>query len=177
MTESKIELTERLRSEGRWSAASKFKDVALKDFKAKGMKRHEAANAAWEAMATAFPPLESGGESTGNFRGQGGDDDLIDVDVFLERAGDRQPPDLTRDVLWVYEHLADRNAKPQEAPSLGAWSLLQWARRYRNRFFEQVLPKAMANRPPGEEEHVREAEMRAEEIEAVLRKFDRKSPT
>ena len=33
MNESKIELTERLRREGRWAEASKFKDEALADFR------------------------------------------------------------------------------------------------------------------------------------------------
>ena len=60
MTESKIELTERLRSEGRWPEASKFKDTAQRAFRDKGMKRSEAPDAAWQAMATAFPPLDIG---------------------------------------------------------------------------------------------------------------------
>ena len=172
--ESKIELTERLRAEGRWSEASKFKDARS------GIprRRHESGtrrrNAAWEAMATAFPPVADGpADPPAGTSEAAADDDLIDVDALL---ADRKPPDLTRDVLWVYDHLADRNAKPQDAPTAGAWSLLLWPRRYKNRYFEMILPKAMANRPPGEEDHVREAEMRAEEIEAVLRKFDRSPP-
>jgi hypothetical protein len=60
VTESKIELTERLRREGRWEEALKFKDTALRDFRSKGMKRSEASDAAWEAMATAYPPLDTG---------------------------------------------------------------------------------------------------------------------
>jgi hypothetical protein len=57
VNESKIALTERLRREGRWNAASKFKDDALRDFRAKGMKRDEASEAAWDAMEQAFPPI------------------------------------------------------------------------------------------------------------------------
>ncbi len=57
MNESKVELMDRLRREGRWSEASKFKDTALADFRAKGMKRDEAGAAAWEATAEAYPPL------------------------------------------------------------------------------------------------------------------------
>ncbi|MBU4400520.1 MAG: hypothetical protein KKE86_14450, partial [Planctomycetes bacterium] len=56
MNESKIELTERWRREGRWSEASRFKDAAVKDFRSQGMKRAEASDAAWEATAEAFPP-------------------------------------------------------------------------------------------------------------------------
>ena len=56
MNESKIVLTERLRREGRWGKASKFKDEALKELRSKGMKRDEASEAAWEAMEQAYPP-------------------------------------------------------------------------------------------------------------------------
>ena len=56
MNESKVELMDRLRREGRWSEASKFKDAALADFRAKGMTRDEAGAAAWEAMEKAYPP-------------------------------------------------------------------------------------------------------------------------
>ena len=56
MTESKIELTERLRREGGWAEASKFKDTAYQGVPSKGMKKAKAAEAAWEAMADAFPP-------------------------------------------------------------------------------------------------------------------------
>ncbi|HUP79040.1 MAG TPA: hypothetical protein VM260_10840 [Pirellula sp.] len=57
MNESKIALTERLRREGRWDAATKFKDDALRDFRSKGMRRDEASEAAWEAMEQAYPPI------------------------------------------------------------------------------------------------------------------------
>jgi len=198
MTESKIELTERLRREGRWSEASKFKDVALKDLRSKGMTKAEAAEAAWDAMAKAYPPLPApegqavpianGAEpepsrapaATADHRGQNGPgaatvptpaEELIDVDALLERVGDRQPPDLVRDTLWTYENLLNRKAKPENAPSLGAWSLLLWARQYRNRFFEQVLPKAMLNKPSEDEENIRQEKKSIAEITAILEKL------
>lgn len=56
MAESKIELLGRLRREGRWPGeAETFKNTALKEFKAKGVKN--ASDAAWEALGAAFPPL------------------------------------------------------------------------------------------------------------------------
>ena len=51
MPESKIVLTERLRREGRWDEASEFKDKSVAKFRADGLKRGEAAEAAWAAMA------------------------------------------------------------------------------------------------------------------------------
>ncbi len=201
MTESKMELTERLRREGRWSEASRFKDETVRKLRREGRKRTEAIEQAWAAMAASFPPLvptptaeddepgatvtvptasgcptttaDGRGESAqGNRRMAPVADDDIDIDALLERFGDGQP-NLVRDTLWTYEALANRKAKPADAPSLGAWSLLQWARQYRNRFFEQVLPKAMAARTAGEEEDqmVRRERKRCDEIEAVLRRF------
>ncbi|MHB8953845.1 MAG: hypothetical protein ACYC4U_12820 [Pirellulaceae bacterium] len=57
MNESKIELTERLRREGRWAEASWFKDEIVKKLRAEGMKRREAGEQAWREMAKAFPPV------------------------------------------------------------------------------------------------------------------------
>jgi hypothetical protein len=173
MTESKIEIVERLRRENRWPEASKFKDTALQEFRAKGMKRDEATAAAWEAMATAYPPIgEAAPETPDATAGKPSTEYDSDIDALLDRIGDGRPSDLVQDTLWAYEHLANRRIKASDAPSCGAWALLEWARQYRNRFFEQVLPKAMLNKPSEADENVREAEMRAEEIEAVLRKFD-----
>jgi hypothetical protein len=56
MQESRIEATDRLRREGRWQAASTFRDEKRREFRAAGMKRGEANEAAWEAMLVEFPP-------------------------------------------------------------------------------------------------------------------------
>jgi len=61
MSESKIGLTERLRQEGRWGEASKFKDQTVKKLRGEGMKRAEAAEEAWRRMAEAYPPLAAPG--------------------------------------------------------------------------------------------------------------------
>ncbi len=57
MNESKIVVTERLRREGRWAEASKFKDAAAANFRDSGMTRAQANEAAWNATAEKFPPL------------------------------------------------------------------------------------------------------------------------
>jgi hypothetical protein len=57
MDESKIDLTERLRREGRWAEASKFKDETVKELRKEGMRRAEAGEQAWLRMAEAYPPL------------------------------------------------------------------------------------------------------------------------
>jgi hypothetical protein len=159
--------------------ASKFKDTALADFRANGMKRNEAAEAAWEAMAKAYPPLaddtpQSSPTATAEHptpKRPIEADDGPEIDILLERIEAGQASDLVRDTLWTYENLANHRIKASDAPSCGAWALLNWAREYRNRFFEQVLPKAMLKTPPENETNAREEEIRIEEMEKVLRKM------
>lgn len=76
MNESKIQLTERLRAEGRWDEANNFRETARADFRAKGMGRQEAVDAAWQAMAEAYPALPAAeataaplGNDSGRVRG------------------------------------------------------------------------------------------------------------
>lgn len=149
MKESKIELTERLRREGRWEEASRFKDDTVKRLRGEGTKRAEAADAAWDAMAEKYPPLPPAEPKCPEPPPEVETDDS-DLDVLAARV-EGSPPDLVRDTLWAYENLENKQARPEDAPSVGAWSLLKWARDYRNRFFEQLVPRAMAARAKQEE--------------------------
>jgi hypothetical protein len=55
MEESKIELTDRLRREGRWAEASARKEAIRTQLRAEGMSRAEANPEAWRRMAAEFP--------------------------------------------------------------------------------------------------------------------------
>lgn len=57
MDESKIDLTERLRREGREKEASEYRNKVREQLRAEGKTRKEAMQAAWEAARRAFPPL------------------------------------------------------------------------------------------------------------------------
>jgi len=52
MNESKIDLTDRLRREGRWAEASKFKDAVVRELRAQGMRKTEAVEEAWRRMGS-----------------------------------------------------------------------------------------------------------------------------
>ncbi|HBO43602.1 MAG TPA: hypothetical protein DD670_06670 [Planctomycetaceae bacterium] len=138
-TESKSTLMHRLRREGRWDAASRFRDVVRRELRAKGLKRAEAREKSWEAMAEQFPPLPESAEQANEVV----DEPRID-EAILEKFRHAGPPNLISDVFWVYEHLEDRGVRPGDGPSLGAWTMLCWARRRRNQFIEQLLPRAAA---------------------------------
>jgi hypothetical protein len=81
-------------------------------------------------------------------------------------------PDLIRDILWVYDNFDKRNAKKGDAPGGGAWSLLGWSRQYKNRFFEQLLPKALAAREAaGEGDTARQERIAIERMEAIFESY------
>jgi len=146
MTESRIQLTDRLRREGRWDEASRFKDAKVAELRAEGVPRKNAQQSAWEAMAEEYPPLpvdELECDAVDEQEPQAVALDDEEVAALIARTGSH-PLDLTRDTLWVYQHVDYPQVGLDQAPGLGAWSLLQWARRNRDRFFEHMLPKAMA---------------------------------
>jgi hypothetical protein len=141
MIESKIVATERLRREKRWEEASLWRDEKRRQLRADGQTKAGSNEESWDAMLMRFPPLPpsdhgpNGGSSTGG------------LELVETSPGDYESqPDLVRDTLWTYENMARKGVKPKDAPSLGAWSLLGWARGQQDRFFGHLLPKAMASR-------------------------------
>ncbi len=134
MTESKIDLTDRLKREGRWEEASLFKDEKIKELRTTGLKRPEAQDKAWEAMEMQFPPIEIPQE------------DELDWEFTPEEIAHLSPGSLENfpeDVSWVYSHLELRDADIGSAPSAGAVGLLGWARANRADFFSKILPRAI----------------------------------
>jgi hypothetical protein len=137
-SESKIALTERLRREGRWEVASRFKDAEVLRLRSEqGLTRKAAQQAAWAAMAREFPPEASHAPAASEDQGA----DLLDPDEDLTQSA--QPQQLAADVLWVYAALAMSQVTSSQAPTRGAWALYRWARDNQQRFFEAILPKVM----------------------------------
>ncbi|MBC8354932.1 MAG: hypothetical protein H8E66_23380 [Planctomycetes bacterium] len=140
MNESRIEATDRLRREGRWSEASKFKDATVKRLRAEGKPKAEASELAWREMMTKYSPLPSSEpqpKSDDPLSLEGADPEVIDR--LAEVA-----PDWDRDVRWTYTNFAHPNPRIETAPSLSAWGLLGFARGEPNKFFSQILPPVMA---------------------------------
>jgi len=165
--ESKIVATERLRREGRWEEASMYRDEIRKKARADGHSKADANEQAWQAMSQQYPPLPQD-DLPGDILRRGVK--LLDLspDDFDGQS------DLVLDTLWVYDHLTNKGATAEAAPSLGAWSLLLWARESRNRFFEQVLPKAMSAKKKVEaDKHHVSDDKGLEEIEKMIKDFER----
>ena len=55
ITESKIEMTDRLRYEGLWTEACVYRDKVRRRLRAEGMSRQEAGHTAWQAVQQRYP--------------------------------------------------------------------------------------------------------------------------
>lgn len=112
MGESKGELTDRLRREGRFEAFKKRRE----DLKAGGTPAHEA----WRLAAAEFPP------ESGNPTPPAPSRSLTKTEI---RALKRKPGiKIAQAIRWVFDHLEGDWLQPRDAPSVGAWSLREWAR-------------------------------------------------
>ena len=175
MDESKIELTERLRREGRWEEASSFRETARADFRAKGMARKEAVEAAWDATAEAYPPLPVVDPATAADSGR------------VQGLGDIPPAwpelpanaSLQAELAWVQSnrllvveerpsgatrvHL-DRARSP--APSWSALSWLETSIRTYSKYVDVVARSLKDERD--EQEMVRRERMQIDEIHGLL---------
>jgi len=136
MTESKIGITHRLQHDGRWAEASRFKDKHIAKLRSEGTTRREAQQSAWKAMEKRFPPLSV--ESI--------PEELEAFPAELATQSSNSPDEFADDTLWVYRSLGLAEVKPKDAPSPGAWSLLRWAKRNEDRFFEHTMPKVMTHK-------------------------------
>ena len=175
MNESKIALTERLRREGRWNAASKFKDDALRDFRAKGMKRDEASEAAWEAMEQAYPPIAAVA-ATADMQAEVATDTRIHGLSEIPAGWPTLPANasLQAEISWVSANRlrvrdgngVDLSRALSPAPSYSALSWLETSILFPSKFAD-ISVKATANQED-EQEHIRREKMAIEEIRGLL---------
>ena len=168
MIESKIVATDRLRQEGRWAEAAQWRDEKRKQLRADGQIKAGSNEESWDAMLKQFPPLPP------SDHGQDGSSSTNGLELVDAGPDDYESqPDLVRDTLWVYENLVRKGVEAEDAPSLGAWSLLSWARQNKNRFFEQTLPKAMAIKEKRPCEAVEEEEVSSEAVQRMVESIGR----
>ena len=109
----------------------------------------------WKLAEEEFPPLEDdeeGQAGSGRYSGGESDDDSLDaesIETLLERSEDGVETDVIGDALWAYEHLDDPRAA-ERAPSAGAFSLLRWAKRSPDKFYQLVVSKVLSARGPSD---------------------------
>jgi hypothetical protein len=128
MNESKITLTDRLRREGRWEQACIFRDQKRREFRAAGMSKVEAREAAWEAAAAAFPPLSLPAPES---KREQLPPSSLDVQQLHHRDPRRVPEWLREDVTDLGYSL---DTSPQSFHSMGMYGFWRWASSHREEF-------------------------------------------
>ena len=131
--ESKLELTNRLRAEGRWDAACEFRERVREKHKSAGKTKKAAGILAWQAMATKYPPPPEPEMKS------------VPSNVFANKPATT----ITQDIEWVYQTMAFSDVEPEQAPSGGAWGMLLFVRasdRNRSEFFRNLLSKILPSR-------------------------------
>ena len=113
---------QRLRQEGR------FKDFSArrKDLQAEGLSPSES----WDRAAAEFGFGEPHSVAGGGFSST----QQVTSEMFQGRTAS-----LQSDFGWVYENQAVEDVRPENAPSSGAWGLLQFARMEPRAFYTEWL--------------------------------------
>jgi hypothetical protein len=137
--ESRVVASHRLRGEGRWPEATLWRDDRISELKRLGLTGPgEAKDRAWLEMIGRFPPLPK--ETTAPKAKPPALEDDAPTDLLDQLAA--VPFDWARDVKYVYAHLKHPRAKIEDAPSLAAWGLLDFAREETTKFFAMVAQVA-----------------------------------
>lgn len=150
---SKTQLTHVWHRQGCLEEARLFMDEQRAQLREAGASRGEAREEVWKLAEEEFPPLEDDGEGLADSE-RAVDGELTDADperieaLLASREGDGGA-DVIGDALWAYEHLDDPRAA-ERAPSAGAFSLLRWARRSPDRFYQLVVSKVLSARGPSD---------------------------
>jgi hypothetical protein len=154
MQEQELKEYQRLRAEGRWNAASEFREAERKRLRAAGLNRQEAREEAWEAMLDKYPPMDGQtparqsavamdrwSEADSADSGSEVDEDNQDAEFAeelkqLALLTNSQPTDLDRDINFAYRNMALPSVTPLMAPSVGGWQWYLYARREPIKFLE-----------------------------------------
>lgn len=181
MNESRIDLTDRLRTEGRWAEASQFKDQELRKLRGGGMPKSEASESAWEAMAEKYPPLPDAETAAVSVQIQG----LADIPAsWGDLPGNAS---LQAELAWVQSNRlavvfgqanGDTVVKLELARSPApSWAALGWLETsilcYSK--FVDVVAKSLKDEKDGQE-HVRRERMAIDEIRELLAEMMSDSP-
>lgn len=154
MQEHELKEYQRLRAEGRWTAASEYREAERKRLRAAGRNRQQAREESWAAMLEKFPPLdglaperqsdaeldhwidEDSEDSDSQFDEHEEEAEYAEELTQLALMTSGQLADVDRDIDFAYRRMALEEVTPLMAPSLGAWQWYLYARRDPNKFLE-----------------------------------------
>lgn len=126
--ESRMSFQHRLEREGRWKAVCLWMDNWRRDkATTTKMSKQQLRELAWDEAEKVFPPIPI-------------EDQMSEVWIPEDQL-QKEHGDPLRDLLWVYEVFAVKSIKPSDAPNNGAWAMLMWARKNREKFFDHLMSK------------------------------------
>lgn len=126
--ESRMEFQHRLEREGRWKAVRIWMDNWRRDKSTTpGMSKQQIREMVWDEAEKVFPPIPV--------------EDQMAETWIPEGHVKKGHPDPLRDLLWCYEFFAVKDVKAADAPNTGAWAMLMWARKNREKFFDHLMTK------------------------------------
>ena len=154
MQEHELKEYQRLRAEGRWNAASEFREAERKRLRAAGRNRQQARDESREAMLEKYP-LQDGQTPTRQSAAaldRWSDGDFADSESQLDEHNrdtefaeelkqlalltSSQPADADRDIDFACRKMALSTVTPLMAPSISGWSWYIYARTEPNKFLE-----------------------------------------
>ena len=154
MQEHELKEYQRLRAEGRWNAASEFREAERKRLRAAGRNRQQAREESWEAMLEKYPPQDGqtparqsavamdrwsetdATDTESQLDDHNQDAEFADELKQLALLTNGQPADVDRDIDFAYRNMALGTKTPLMAPSLAAWEWYLYARREPHKFLE-----------------------------------------
>ena len=116
--QEKLDHMRRLQGDGFWERALAYKESIRQS--------GQSNTVAWAAMLEKFPPLNLDGDELSS-----GDEDELALrkqEAELIAKTNDQPINFQRDVRWAYSHCSEWGVPLKDAPSFGAWDLLDFAR-------------------------------------------------
>jgi hypothetical protein len=144
----------RLRAEGRWNAASEFREVERGRLRAAGLNCQEAHEESWEAMSEKYPPqheqapvrqsavdFDRWSEADATDTESQLEDHTLDAEIAeglkqLVLLTNAQPTDPDRDINFAYRKMVLPSVTPLLAPSTAAWQWYEYARDLPDTFLE-----------------------------------------
>ena len=152
---------QRLRQEGRFKEFSSLR----KDLQAEGLSPSDSWNRAAAEFGFGEPrPVSQGTPVNGH---------QVTAQIFEGRQSS-----VRSDFEWVYENQAVEDVQPENAPSSGAWGLLQFSRMEPRAFYTEWLRMASRREDECVEERrfVDDANRKTEEIAEMLRQLTTVTP-
>ena len=128
----------RLKDAGLFDEAKKYRIERRDQYRNAGLAKKESKEKSWEDMLSKYPPPSVDAVEPPEIEKPDPTETSEPEEVPVHIPGMEGSMDVARDVAWAYEYLNDQKIRADQAPSGGAWSMLEYGRSARHKFLELV---------------------------------------